>query len=318
MELTLAARDNAEIRLHAGAAVGRPDPAMVYWVAAEGGRERVGLHAAPLHVGGTLREQLFDQKRSVVLTSATLTTEDSFAFVRERLGLAGADAVRELRVPSPFDYESNVLLYLADDIPEPGSPGYQKALNEAIVTLCAATGGRALALFTSYNALQTTYRAVKAPLERAGVLVLGQRIDGSPRQLLDRFRANPEAVILGTSSFWEGVDIVGDALSTLIITKLPFAVPTDPVFAARSELFADPFLGYAVPGAILRFKQGFGRLIRSAQDRGVCAVLDRRVLSKRYGRAFVDSLPPCAETRGPLTDLGPVAAEWLGRRGSQG
>ena len=293
---------------------------MVYWVAFDGGPggpggQRVGLHAAPLHVGPTLSEKLFAQKRSVVLTSATLATEGSFAFIRERLGLAGE--VRELRVPSPFDYERNALLYLADDIPEPGSPGYQKALNEALVGLCAATGGRALALFTSYSALQTTYRAIKAPLERAGVVVLGQRIDGSPRQLLDRFRANPAAVILGTSSFWEGVDIVGDALSALIITKLPFAVPTDPVFAARSELFTDPFLGYAVPGAILRFKQGFGRLIRSAEDRGVCAVLDRRVLSKRYGRAFIASLPPCAELRGPLVDLGPAAAEWLAARGSK-
>jgi DNA polymerase-3 subunit epsilon/ATP-dependent DNA helicase DinG len=277
-----------------------------------GGRDgRVSLHAAPLHVGERLERGLFATKRSVVLTSATLATAGSFAFVRERLGYRDA---RELQVPSPFDYERNVLLYLADDIPEPGSPGYQKRLNEALVDLCAATGGRALILFTSYSALQTTYRAVKAPLERAGVLVLGQRIDGNPRQLLDRFRANPKAVILGTSSFWEGVDVVGDALSVLVITKLPFAVPTDPVFAARSEQFADPFLGYAVPGAILRFKQGFGRLIRSAQDRGVCVVLDRRVLSKRYGRTFVDSLPPCSEVRGPVDVLGQLAADWLAGR----
>ncbi|HEX5504765.1 MAG TPA: helicase C-terminal domain-containing protein, partial [Thermomicrobiales bacterium] len=258
MELTLAQRANANLRLQAGATVGQPDPGMVYWVAA-GGRERVSLNAAPLHVGAKLEQALFDTKRSVVLTSATLATEGSFAFVRERLGFTDA---RELRVPSPFDYESNVLLYLADDIPEPNSPGYQKRLNEALAGLCAATEGRALVLFTSYSALQATYRAVKAPLERAGVLVLGQRIDGNPRQLLDRFRDNPKAVLLGTSSFWEGVDVVGDALSVLVITKLPFAVPTDPVFAARSEQCADPFHDYAVPGAILRFKQGFGRLIR--------------------------------------------------------
>ena len=186
-------------------------------------------------------------------------------------------------------------------------------LNEALIDLCAATERRALVLFTTYNPLQTTCRAA-GRLERAGVLVLGQRIDGNPRQLLDRFRANPKSVILGTSSFWEGVDVVGDALSVLVITKLPFAVPTDPVFAARSEQFDDPFLGYAVPGAILRFKQGFGRLIRSAQDRGVCVVLDRRVLSKRYGRAFVDSLPPCGEVRGPIDGLGHGAADWLAGR----
>jgi Rad3-related DNA helicase/DNA polymerase III epsilon subunit-like protein len=314
MELTLAQRANAELRLHGSSAVGRPDPNMVYWIAA--GNDRVALHAAPLHVGPALARTLFDQKRTVVLTSATMATEGKLDFIRERLGLTGEARearVRELRVPSPFNYRDNALLYLADDIPEPGSPGYQKALNEALLTLCAATEGRALILFTSYSALQTTYRAIKGPLERAGVLTLGQRIDGNPRQLLERFRANPRAVILGAASFWEGVDVVGDALSVLAITRLPFAVPSDPVFAARGEGFDDPFGDYAVPHAILRFQQGFGRLIRSATDRGVCAILDRRVLSKRYGRGFVTSLPPCTEVRGPIVDLGQTALDWLER-----
>lgn len=314
MELTLAQRANAEIRQHGTAAVGRPDPNMVYWIAAGSGNERLALHAAPLDVGPTLANQLFDQKRSVILTSATLATEGSFSFVRDRLGLLGDERdarISELRVASPFDYQRNALLYLADDIPEPGTPGYQKALNEALINLCAATEGRALLLFTSYSALQTTYRAIKGPLERQGILVLGQRLDGNPRQLLERFRANPRAVILGAASFWEGVDVVGDALSVLAITRLPFAVPSDPVFAARSESFDDPFSEYSVPHAILRFKQGFGRLIRSATDRGVCAILDRRVLSKRYGRGFTNSLPPCAEVRGPIADLGSTAADWL-------
>jgi len=314
MELTLAQRANAELRLHGSSAVGRPDPNMVYWIAA--GNDRVALHAAPLHVGPALGRALFDQKRTVILTSATMATEGKLDFIRARLGLIGearAARVRELRVPSPFNYRDNALLYLADDIPEPGSPGYQKALNEALLTLCAATEGRALILFTSYSALQTTYRAIKGPLERAGVLTLGQRIDGNPRQLLERFRANPRAVILGAASFWEGVDVVGDALSVLAITRLPFAVPSDPVFAARGEGFDDPFGDYAVPHAILRFQQGFGRLIRSATDRGVCAVLDRRVLSKRYGRGFVTSLPPCSEVRGPIVDLGQTALDWLER-----
>jgi DNA polymerase-3 subunit epsilon/ATP-dependent DNA helicase DinG len=314
MELTLAQRANAEIRLHGTAAIGRPDPNMVYWITAGTGNERLALHAAPLHVGPTLANQLFDQKRSVILTSATLSTERTFDFVRDRLGLVGDERearVSELRVPSPFDYRRNALLYLADDIPEPGTQGYQKALNDALINLCTGTEGRALLLFTSYSALQTTYRAIKVPLERRGILVLGQRLDGNPRQLLERFRANPRAVILGAASFWEGVDVVGDALSVLAITRLPFAVPTDPVFAARSEGFDDPFAEYSVPHAILRFKQGFGRLIRSATDRGVCAILDRRVLSKRYGRGFIDSLPPCAEVRGPIADLGQSAADWL-------
>jgi DNA polymerase-3 subunit epsilon/ATP-dependent DNA helicase DinG len=319
MELTLAQRANAEIRLHGNTTIARPDQTMIYWIAAGNGAERVSLNAAPLHVGPMLARTLFEQKRTVVLTSATLATETSFDFVRERLGLPTRAAdregkVAELRVTSPFDYQANALLYLADDIPEPGSPGYQKALNEALVNLCAGTEGRALVLFTSYSALQATYRAIKAPLERQGVLVLGQRVDGNPRQLLDRFRANPHAVILGAASFWEGVDVVGDALSVIAITRLPFAVPSDPVFAARSEGFDDPFADYAVPSAILRFKQGFGRLIRSTSDRGVCAILDRRVLSKRYGRGFIASLPPCTELRGPIADLGRDAAAWLAAR----
>lgn len=308
MELTLAQRANAEIRLTAGAAVERPDPEMVYWIEAGSGGERVGLYAAPLEVGARLMEALYKTKRTIVMTSATLATAGSFHFINSRLGL---DEPRELQVSSPFDYARNVLLYLADDLPEPGAVGFQKGLNDAIVTACAATGGRALALFTSYSALQATYRAIKSPLERQGILVLGQRIDGNPRQILDRFRTNPRAVILGTSSFWEGVDVVGDALSLLLITKLPFAVPTDPVFAARSELVDDPFGGFAVPSAILRFKQGFGRLIRGERDRGVCAILDRRIVTKRYGRAFVSSLPPCTVGRGPANELGAQAAMWL-------
>lgn len=308
MDVTLAERANATIRLTASAAVERPDPEMVYWIASGNGRERVGLYAAPLQVGSRLEEALYGAKRTVVLTSATLATAGSFQFINSRLGL---EAPRELLVSSPFDYANNVLLYLTDDVPEPASPGYQKTVNEAIVAACRATEGRALVLFTSHSALQATYRAVKDPLERLGILVLGQRIDGNPRQVLDRFRSNPRAVILGTSSFWEGVDIVGEALSLLVMTKLPFAVPTDPIFAARSELVDNPFSDFAVPNAILRFKQGFGRLIRGEQDRGICAILDRRIVTKRYGRAFIDSLPPCTVQRGPVADLGPSAAAWL-------
>ncbi|MDP9354913.1 MAG: exonuclease, partial [Chloroflexota bacterium] len=182
---------------------------------------------------------------------------------------------------------------------------------DTLVELCGATRGRALVLFTSHAALQATYRAIKAPLEEQGVLVLAQRTDGSPRQLVDRLRFSPNVVVLGTSTFWEGVDVVGNALSLLVITKLPFAVPSDPVFAARSELFEQPFLEYAVPQAVLKFKQGFGRLIRSSRDRGVCAILDRRVISKRYGASFVQSLPDCTIDVGSAADLPYSAADWL-------
>ncbi len=166
-------------------------------------------------------------------------------------------------------------------------------------------------LFTSHSQLRATYRAISRPLEEAGIVVYGQGLDGSRRQLLERFRANPRSVLLGTRSFWEGIDVVGPALSCLIIVRLPFSVPTDPVFAARSRAFDDPFREYAVPEAVLRFRQGFGRLIRSCTDRGVVAVLDRRVTSKSYGPSFLDSLPECAVYRGRLRELPQKAARWI-------
>ncbi|MGI8643800.1 MAG: ATP-dependent DNA helicase, partial [Thermomicrobiales bacterium] len=270
--------------------------------------DRASLHAAPLHVGDVLQEQPFAPLQSAVLTSATITTDGTFDYVAERLGLEDAD---ELLVPSPFDYERSTLLYLADDVPEPGQPGYQRQLQDTLVTLCEATRGRALVLFTSHAALQATAKAIKRPLEEAGIIVLAQRLDGSPRQLVERLRHTPNVVVLGTATFWEGVDIIGPALSLLVITKLPFAVPSDPVFAARGELFDNPFLEYAVPQAVLRFKQGFGRLIRSSRDRGVCAVLDRRVLTKRYGASFVQSLPDCSVTVGSAIDRPMAAMDWL-------
>ena len=171
-----------------------------------------------------------------------------------------------------------------------------------------------MVLFTSHSALQSTYRAIKRTLEARNILVLGQRIDGSPRQLIDRLKANPRTIILGTNSFWEGVDIVGDALSLLVITKLPFPVPSDPVFAARSEQFDQPFDQYAVPQAILRFKQGFGRLIRSAEDRGACVVLDRRIVSRRYGDAFMNSLPSCEVTIGSTDRVATSVGDFLNQQ----
>ncbi len=308
IELGVALRAEAELAGRLQRAVASPDRDQVYWVERSPALERASLHAAPLHVGEVLRDQLFGPLRSAVLTSATITTDGTFDYVADRLGLEEPD---ELLVPSPFDYERSTLLYLADDLPEPNSPNYQRRLQETLIALCTATRGRALILFTSHSALQATARAIKRPLEEAGVVVLAQRLDGSPRQLIERLRHTPNVVVLGTATFWEGVDIVGPALSLLVITKLPFSVPSDPVFAARSELFENPFLEYAVPQAVLRFKQGFGRLIRSSRDRGVCAVLDRRLLTKRYGASFVQSLPECSVEVGSSHDLPRAAASWL-------
>jgi DNA polymerase III subunit epsilon len=196
-------------------------------------------------------------------------------------------------------------------MPEPNQRGYQQALEETLIALCTATGGRALVLFTANSALRMTYKAIQEPLEEQGIAVLGQGLDGSRRSLLERFKEFPRTVLLGTTSFWEGVDVVGDALSALVIAKLPFSVPNDPIFAARSEGFADAFNEYAVPQAILRFKQGFGRLIRSREDRGVVAVLDKRLLSKKYGQIFLDSLPHTKVRTGPAKQLPLLAARFL-------
>ena len=295
--------------------VAAPRDEQVYWLERNQQGESVTLRSAPLDVGGLLQDRIFSRMDSTILTSATITTDGTFDYAVEHLGL---DDVRQVSVPSPFDYRSSAMLYLADDMPEPNQSSYQKRLQETLIETCAATDGRGLVLFTSYAALQATYGAIKAPLEAAGVVVLAQRTDGSARQLIERLKHGDRIVVLGTSSFWEGIDVVGDALSLLVITKLPFSVPSDPVFAARSEAITDDggnaFVDYAVPQAVLKFKQGFGRLIRSSQDRGVCAVLDRRILSKRYGRSFVDSLPECTVEIGPAYDLPSVAARWVGQR----
>ncbi|PIU54952.1 MAG: hypothetical protein COS88_05980 [Chloroflexi bacterium CG07_land_8_20_14_0_80_51_10] len=183
----------------------------------------------------------------------------------------------------------------------------------ALVSLCRAMGGRCLALFTSHAALRATQAAIRGPLEEDDILVLGQGVDGSPRQLLASLRSNPRTVLLGAASFWEGVDVVGEALSVLVIVRLPFSVPTNPIFAARSETFEDPFNEYALPQTAFRFKQGFGRLIRSKSDRGVMVVLDSRLVIKNYGQVFLKSLPSCRVERGPSRNLPNAVKGWMGR-----
>lgn len=289
------------------AIVEREDPARIVWLtASQGGATTV--HSAPLHVGDILREALFERRRSVVLTSATLSAGQGFDYLRERLGL---DETRELELGSPFDYRQAATVLTPRDMPEPGQPGYQRAVESAVLELVRASQGRALVLLTSHSAVKATAAAIRGPLEAEQILVQAHGVDGSPRQLIATLREHPRCVVLGTSSFWEGVDVVGDALSLLIITKLPFAVPTEPVFAARSQQFDDPFNEFALPGALLRFRQGFGRLIRRRTDRGVLAVLDRRVRSKSYGPAFLDALPDCRIEELSTTEMGARVRSWL-------
>ncbi|MDY7077470.1 MAG: helicase C-terminal domain-containing protein [Chloroflexota bacterium] len=288
-----------------------PDASLIYWLESDASRDRLRLHAAPLHVGPLVEEYLFHKKESMVLTSATLRTGCTFDFLRERLNAWEAD---ELVVGSPFDYENSTLVYLVDDIPEPGKQGYQQAVEQGMAALFRATEGRALALFTSYSQLRATLRAIRAPLSQAGITVQAQGQGVSRGQLLENFRTGERRVLLGTRSFWEGVDVPGEALSCLAIAKLPFSVPSDPIFAARSETFDQPFLEYAVPGTILRFLQGFGRLIRTRTDRGVVVIFDKRLLTKSYGSLFIESLPDPTVRRGSLALLPRTAAAWLEER----
>jgi DNA polymerase-3 subunit epsilon/ATP-dependent DNA helicase DinG len=298
-----------EFRVNVNALVFRPQEDQIYWAEVTNNGFQPSLHAAPLHIGPLMERHLWHEKTSVILTSATLTAAGEFDYLRGRLNAVDAD---ELALGSPFDYETAALLYLVNDIAEPTDRnGHQRGVENGLVQVARAVGGRTLALFTSYDQLKRTSHAIAPILARDDILVYEQGEGASPHTLLETFRNADRAVLLGTRAFWEGVDIPGEALSVLVIAKLPFAVPSDPIVAARSETFDDPFSQYSLPEAILRFRQGFGRLIRTQYDRGVVAVLDRRVLSKKYGRLFLDSLPPCTVKVGPLAELPNATRRWL-------
>ena len=308
MELSSFIYRSSELRHQIGSILSGEEAENIYWASLKERGNILTLCAAPLHVGPLLDKNLFSQKECVVLTSATLSTEGHFEYIKERLGIRD---VSELLLGSSFDYMNSAMVYIPEDIPEPGQPGYQQSVERVLIDLCRVTQGKALVLFTSYSALRASYGAIRGPLREKDILVLGQGIDGPPRQLLQIFKTNAKTVLLGTSSFWEGIDVVGEALSALVMARLPFSVPNDPVFAARSELFDNPFNRYAIPQAVLRFKQGFGRLIRSRSDRGVMVVLDRRIKSKLYGTAFIGSLPLCTMKSGPARRLPGEVVTWL-------
>ncbi len=287
----------------------QPDHNTVYWAEFYPDSSRISLHAAPLDVGPLVQQHVWQAKDTVIMTSATLRTDGSFRYIRERLD---ADAVDEVVIDTPFDYRASTLLYLVNDIPEPADQtGYQRAVERGLIDLCRATRGRTLVLFTSYAQLRQTAGAISGPLARDGIIVYDQSDGGSRSQLLDGFISSEKAVLMGTRSFWEGIDVPGADLSVVVIVRLPFSVPSDPLFAARSETFERAFEEYAIPETVLRFRQGFGRLIRRRDDRGVVVILDRRILSKSYGQQFIQALPPCTLRRGRLGDLAEAAAQWL-------
>lgn len=308
LELMSRWRELHEFRNRLTAVVAEPGDDTIYWLE-QTGRQRIPtFQAAPLFVDELLQQKLFNDMRTVVATSATLSIDGSFDFMASRMGLRDADVVA---LGSPFDHEASTLLCVADDMPLPNENGYQQSLNESVIRLCTASSGRALVLFTSYAALRAAYEPIKAALSRVNIAVFAQGIDGNAKALVDRLRATERSVIFGTSSFWEGIDVPGDALSMLIMTRLPFPVPSDPVFQARGELLDNEFMELSVPRAVLKFKQGFGRLIRRTSDRGVCAVLDRRIIAKRYGVHFLRSLPPTTQRIASRRDLPSLTGMWL-------
>jgi DNA polymerase-3 subunit epsilon/ATP-dependent DNA helicase DinG len=245
------------------------------------------------------------------MTSATLRTDESFDYIQGRLD---AEDVQPIAIDTPFDYKRNTLLYLVDDIPEPSDfEAYQREVERGLLSLIRASDGRVMVLFTSYAQLRRTVNAIGDALERDNITIYDQSGGSSRSQLLEGFVESQRAVLMGTRSFWEGVDVPGEDLSVLVIVRLPFSVPSDPLYAARSELFDNPFQQYAIPETILRFRQGFGRLIRRKSDYGVVAIFDRRVLSKSYGPLFLHALPECTVQNGSMKDLPEATIGWLAK-----
>jgi ATP-dependent DNA helicase DinG len=265
-----------------------PNPRSLASEGASRGRQNVFLQATPIDVGPILRENLWAKLECAVLTSATLAVGGAFEYIRQRLGLEHA---RESVLPSHFDYESQALLYVPPDLPDPRTPQFAVKSSERIRRLLEITRGRAFVLFTSYAQMNDIYQRllgeVEFPMLRQG--------DAPKSALLEEFRLTPNAVLFATSSFWQGVDVQGEQLSCVIIDRLPFAVPSDPVVAARVKAIdadgGNAFFQYQVPAAVITLKQGFGRLIRSLHDRGLLVLLDNRILKKQYGRVFIESLP---------------------------
>jgi ATP-dependent DNA helicase DinG len=295
------------------------DPNTVFWIERRGfrgtggsrrkssaelpaaGRNNVFLQATPIEVGQILRECLWSKLETAVLTSATLAVGGGFEYIRQRLGL---DHARELVVPSHFDYESQAILYVPPNLPDPRTPQFAAEATGVIRRLLEITRGRAFVLFTSYAQMNDIYERLLGVLDYP-MLKQG---DAPKSALLEEFRLTPNAVLFGTSSFWQGVDVQGEQLSCVIIDRLPFAVPSDPIVAARVKAIdaggGNAFFDYQVPSAVITLKQGFGRLIRSLHDRGLLALLDNRILKKQYGRIFVESLPKYSRT----TDMRKVEA----------
>ena len=301
------AEELAELRMRLESTIGKnAGEERIDWITQKND-SMLTLHSVPMRVDSYLERGLFDKKDMVVLCGATLSIGENFDFIRSRLGLKEAD---EVSLGSPFDYKKAALVVVPKDVPEPGVKGYKESVERGLASIVSAVNGHTLALFTSHSALRAARQTLIDTVERNGINVLAQGIDGSAHRVVQRFIERPKSILLGTSSLWEGVDVPDGLLKALILVRLPFNVPTDPIFAARSEQYQNAFVEYALPQAVLRFRQGFGRLIRNSRDRGIVVVMDSRVLNKRYGHLFLDSLPPCTFETGSISLIGDYISNW--------
>ncbi len=284
----------------------------VAWVTREHRKSgEASIQAAPLNVAPHL-QPLWNDLHATVLTGATLATsahEDSaFAYLRERLGVEDA---AEAQYGSPFDYERNCRIYLPTDVLDADDHEHNESVARAVRMLAEAAGGRTMVLFRSYAAMNQVHRQVQSDLEQAGLVLLRQGRDGAAATIVEALRNDPKLVVFGVAALWTGVDIPGDALSLLIMTRLPFVPPTDPVLRARGEQYDNEFMEFSLPAAILQFRQGIGRLIRTQSDRGAAVILDGRITSRRYGRHFIDALPPAPVIREPLNRVAEDLKQFL-------
>ena len=271
----------------------------VYWfeIPARADSSDVRLYAAPLEIASILASKLYKKLRTAVFTSATLAVSRDFQYFMHRVGLdlVEPERVEAVLLDSPFNYMEQVLLLVPTFIADPRDPEYSVHIQDFIKKIIQHVPRGMLVLFTSYALLNNVYKAVRTSFQAQNILLLGQGIDGSRHSLINQFKAVKNSVLFGTDSFWEGVDVPGKALEILLITRLPFEVPSEPIVQAKAEMIrrqgGNPFLDYFIPEAVIRFRQGFGRLIRSKSDYGAIIILDTRVVKKQYGRRFLDSLP---------------------------
>jgi predicted DnaQ family exonuclease/DinG family helicase len=291
----------------------QPKASRLYWIGSDRRSGRPLIQAAPTAAGRELQARAFTDKETLIFTSATLAVADSFAYFKRGVGLEALSA-HEMVLASPFDYLSQALTCLPTDLRQLDDPAFVEQVAAVVGDIAEAIQGRTLVLFTSHQQLREVADRLRTRLARTRIGVLAQNLDGTRRQLLGQFQDDPRHVLLGSSSFWEGIDVPGDGLSCVVIVRLPFRVPSDPLQLARSATLSDPFAELALPEAVLRLKQGFGRLIRRQSDRGAVVLMDHRVANRTYGAAFLEALPQAAVHVAECQAMAPAIAQWLARQ----